>query len=142
MRGRLFFVCFLFTLPLLAALGHDIYFAYNNNETGISIDEPFKLTDITWMLVTYAPDFYDWLRESVSQSTWQNILVPLMSQKTAFIAAIPAVLLYGFLIIAKFGGFWPFSDKPLFQRDDRKKGYAFKGEGINKKRDQMRYKRK
>ncbi len=138
MRGGILTICFLFSLPLFAAIGHDLYLAYGHEEV-LVIEEPPKLTDITWMLVTYAPDAYDWLQQSTSEATRETIVVPLLQLKTIVASALPLATLLIFLILSKLLGLWPFTDRKLIGRKD-KSDYSFKG--LTKDKKAMRYKRK
>lgn len=138
MRGGIAFFCFLFALPFLAAAGHDIYLAYEDN--GLSLEEPLKVTDLTWMLVTYTPDLYDSIQQSVSAETRDAVIIPLLRMKTMVFAALPAITLYIYLIITKLLGLWPFSDRTLFNFGSKKKGFAFKSS--DKEKERVRYKRK
>ena len=126
MRGGILTVCFLFALPFFAAVGHDLYLAYGEQDM-LTIEEPPKFTDITWMLVTYSPETYDWIQNSTSVSTRKSIVVPLLRMKTAVAGALPLATLLIFLLITRLLGLWPFSDQPLFGGLGKKAEYSFKG---------------
>lgn len=141
MRGGIMMVCFLFALPLFAAIGHDVYLAYGHQEDVMAIEEPPKLTDLTWMLVNYTPGVYDWVQQNTSQSMRDHVIVPLLRMKTVIVGALPLAILGIYLLIARFLGLAPYGDRKLFSFGDRgKKGYSFKG--LQKEQKRMKYKRK
>ena len=138
MRGGILTVVFLFSLPFLAAVGHDLYLAYGNEDI-MAIEEPPKFTDITWMLVTYMPDTYDWIQQSTSEHTRDVLVVPLLRLKTIVAGAIPLATLIIFLCVTKLLGLWPYTDRKLIGRKD-KSDFTFKG--LTKEGKKVRYKRK
>ena len=141
MRGGIMMVCFLFALPFFAAIGHDVYLAYGHQEDIMAIEEPPKLTDLTWMLVNYVPSAYDWIQQSTSQSMRDNIIVPLLRMKTIVASALPLALLGLYLLVARLMGLAPFGDRKIFSfGGGGKKGYTFKG--LQKESKRVKYKRK
>lgn len=98
-------LCFLFTLPLLAAIGHDVYYAYQSPQ-GLSLEQPFQFSDLGWLWITYAGDSYHSVRPMVDPETWKKFIGPVLEQKSIVVAAVPALICYALLVIFKF--FMPF----------------------------------
>lgn len=100
MNGTLKFLTFLFTLPPLGVLAHDLYIIYGNEEEkveklkNLQIDpDHFTLSDVGRLWMGYAPDSLNTVRDSISLNTWQSFLAPLLEQNAMLVAAIPLILL-------------------------------------------------
>jgi hypothetical protein len=94
MRNSVLLGSLLFLLPA-AAIGHDAWIGYNRPELG-DVVHAFRLTDVGWVWMHYSKDSYDWARENFSEGFLTGFMDPLLSQKTALVAALPLIV---FLIV-------------------------------------------
>ncbi|MEM6781660.1 MAG: hypothetical protein AAF569_07330 [Pseudomonadota bacterium] len=101
MNGKLLLFTFILLIPALSVLGHDLYMAYGADEEKIEklkdleFDHGvFHLSDIGRLWIAYAPDSLNDVRRSVSLSTWQNFVAPLMEQTALLVALVPVILMY------------------------------------------------
>ncbi len=83
---------FILSLPFLAALTHDIYVAYDTY--GDEWIQYFHPSDLGWVWTQYAADSHDQARDSFGPDLWIAFVLPVLQQKTMFIAAIP-LLIFG-----------------------------------------------
>jgi hypothetical protein len=96
MRG-LVILCFLLALLPLGVLGHDIYLAYYGPD--MKPDHAIQLSDVGWLLKTYAPDAHQWLVDNTDKDMWDKYVGPLLEQ-TALFVALPPFLLAAFIALA------------------------------------------
>ena len=139
-------LCFLMALLPLAALGHDLYLAYQEAEQAhVEFgDKPINFTDIGWLWVHHSQDTYDWARRSVDPQTWKSFVDPLLQQTAVIVSAIPAVALAVFLVALKLLKDLPFIVKLRTsgrQKQTKKKG-GITMQGLDKSKKKMVYKRK
>ncbi len=141
MRG-VGFLCFLLLIPAMAILGHDVYLAYTKIEQDAS--QPFHLSDVGWLWVTYSPASYDWLHDSVDPEIWTAVFSPLMRATALLVAVIPAVAVYVTSLILKLmdPGTISIATRIFTGKGAKLKkgGYAFKG--LDKEKGRVKYKRK
>ena len=131
------FVCFLLALPCMAVVGHDIYFTYLRMERDhITFPEALQWSDLGWLWVEYAPKSYDWVHNSVNPAMWETAFLPLLEQSAVVVALIPAIVVYAYLLAARFTRLWPFAD--AVKKSAGK--YAF--ERVDQHKGKMKYKRK
>lgn len=100
-----FFLCFLFTLPAIAALGHDFYLA--------GVPDPgrpagFYFSDLGWVWVTYAKASHDWAAANLPTEVWATI-VEMMLQKPAVLvglvfAGVMYVIVIGTYLVSSVSG--------------------------------------
>lgn len=116
MSGGIKLFCFLLLLPFLAAIGHDLYAAYYSDPEKVAklealdIDpQSYQVSDAGYLLVHYAPKFYEDARLTVGEETWVKYLDPILKQYTFVVALIPAVIFYLYLLFAFVLGIPPFS---------------------------------
>ncbi len=136
MRG-LTILCFLLALPALAALGHDIYITYQDQD----YTRAMMFSDVGFLWVEYWPEGYKWAQDNIDQEYWDGFLTPLLEQTTVIVAAAPAVLVYILLLFLKLFNLPPFSDGTKTFGKYGKKG-AFSFSGGDKSKGKFRYKRK
>lgn len=151
MSGWIKFFCFLLALPAVAAIGFDAYMAYVDIEAGNSTQfspeapAPFKLTQIGWILQTYSPGSFSWLKETTSPEVWKNIITPILKSYAVILTCGIAGGTYITLFICSRLGIWPFNESPgLFSKGSKEKedSFAFESDLSNKKKGPMKYKRK
>ncbi len=82
---------FLATLPLLTALGHDIYFAYVNNKD-------FELSAAGFIWTKYHPESYQAVIDYLPLDQWEAINT-FLTYETVVLAAIFAVICYTLIAI-------------------------------------------
>lgn len=99
-------LCFLVILPVLACLGHDGYLYYLNREAGNGL--PFQLSDLGWMWVTYSPESFALVKESVDPGTW-NIVNLILERSGAILFGVIAAVVYLVLGVLWMFGLWPFA---------------------------------
>lgn len=136
MRG-LSVLCFLLALPALAALGHDIYITYQDQD----FTKTMMFSDVGFLWTRYGPESYKWAQDNLGKETWDGFLTPLLEQTTVIVAVIPALLVYTLLLLLKLLNFPPFSDGTKTFGHFRKKG-NFSFSGTDKSQGKFRYKRK
>ena len=142
MRGGIIFFCVLIALPALAALGHDVYLAYIDMEAGKP--DPFKLSALGWIWTTYNMDSYQYARDFIDKQTWSHFMEPLLEKNALYVAGIPALVIYGLLIVLRLLHLWPFNDAPAMfsgKKNKNEDSFAFDADIDNKKKG-MKYKRK
>jgi hypothetical protein len=116
MSGGLKFFCFLLLIPFLAAIGHDLYVAYYSDPEKVAklemldIDpQAYQVSDAGYLLLHYAPGFYEDARTTIGEASWMKYVDPVLKQYTFVVALIPAVLFYFYLLVAFVIGLPPFS---------------------------------
>ncbi len=134
MRGYTLLLSFLI-LPVLGALGHDIYITYKDQ----NFDKPMMFSDVGYLWTHYSPETYDLAHQSLAHDTWLNIITPLLEQMTVVVSAVPFVLSAIILLILKLLRLPPFSDGARVG-SFKKKGFGF-GSG-DKKQGKFKYNRK
>jgi len=136
MRG-ISILCFLLAVPALAALGHDIYIVYQDQD----FTKAMMFSDVGFLWTEYGPESYKWAQSNLSKETWDGILTPLLEQTTVLVAAAPALLVYGILLFLKIFNMPPFSDGTKTFGGSRKRG-SFSFSGGDKSQGKFKYKRK
>lgn len=113
MRGIHFFLLIV-TLPLLIALGHDLYLFYVAQEQGLSMDlvtkiytedrpaRQFDFADIGFIWKHYSLESYNLMAESFEPSEWAGIQEFLKIKAVHLFGAF-AILMYSFAILFKIG---------------------------------------
>lgn len=143
--------CFLIALPALAAIGFDIYMAYEEIEAGSNASfrpdspTPFKFTQIGWLWQTYSPDSFAWAKDAIDPDTWKSMILPVLRSYAIILTAGIAAFFYILLFILYKLGTWPFSGSGgLFARGPKEKGdsFSFDADLSNKKKGPAQYKRK
>lgn len=131
---------FLLALPAFAAIGHDIYLAYNNtNMEGV---DRFYFSALGWILTEYSPETYDFLYDGSDEETWNNFIDPLLKQKAVVVGAAPFAIFALIVGSMRILGLGPYEGQGLkiTGSKKRKKGkYSFSSEEAHKK---VKYKRK
>lgn len=131
---------FILALPALAALGHDIWLAYNN--TAYDIAERFYLSDLGWVWKEYSPESMEWAKFAFEPTTWQTYIDPVLEQKTVLIGAVPLIIALITIIVFKIFGYGAFEGQGLFTpriRKSKNTDFSFEGE---QKKARTKYKRK
>jgi len=113
MRSFLLFMCFLVTLPLLGALGHDIWQAFNGKD-GLDLTKPFTFSALGWIWKNCDPDSLKWARDNIDPDFWKSYIAPVLEQKSVIVAGIPALCVYALTFFLKFFGFRPFEGEGIF----------------------------
>lgn len=134
MRGYSF-LFFILAIPVIAALGHDIYITYHDQ----NFNKTMMFSDVGYLWTHYSPETYDWAKKNLSQKTWSNFLTPFLEQMTLLIAAIPLITFGSVLGFLKLCGLPPFRDAKVMR--GHKKGQFGFGSG-DKKQGRFKYKRK
>ncbi len=78
MRGVHLFL-FVAALPALAALGHDLYLFYNNQDMG------FQLAALGFIWTKYDPDSYKWVVEQTEPLGYWPYINWVLAQKAVFV---------------------------------------------------------
>lgn len=104
MRGIHFFLLIV-TLPVLIALGHDLYLFYVAQDQGLNMDlvtkiytedrpaRQFDFAALGFIWTKYSPDTYALMAESFEPSEWANIQ-ELLKLKAVYVFGAFAVLMY------------------------------------------------
>jgi len=135
MRGYTFLLTFL-TLPVLGALGHDIYITYQDQD----FNKPMMFSDVGYLWTHYHPESYNWARDNFSPESWGYLVAFVLEQKTMLVAAVPLAIAAVILAVLKLCGLPPFSGGIFGGRFNKKKGFSF-GSG-DKKQGRFKYNRK
>lgn len=116
MSGGIKLFCFLLLIPFFAAIGHDVYVAYYSDPAKVAklealdIDpQDYQVSDAGYLLLQYAPNFYEDARVTVGEEKWVKYFDPILEQYTFVVALVPAVLFYLYLLFAFVLGIPPFS---------------------------------
>lgn len=137
MRG-VTLLCLLLAVPFLAALGHDIYVTYEEQD----FTQPLKLSALGYLWVHYGPESYKWAESNIDTGTWEIIQTWLLEQKTVLVAAVPALVIYALLLILKLFNLPPFSDGASALSGKKPKGNDFTFASGQKQKKFFKYKRK
>jgi hypothetical protein len=129
-------LCFLLALPVLAALGHDIYITYQDQD----FTRAMMFSDVGYLWTHYEPGSYKWAQDNIDKATWDSFLTPLLEQSTVIIAAIPAVIVYSLLLILKLLNLPPFSDGVRVGKGHKKGNFAYSN--TDKSKGRFKYNRK
>lgn len=135
MRG-LSILCFLLILPILGALGHDIYVTYQDQD----FSKTMMFSDVGYLWTNYEPDTYKWAQKNVDQGTWDHVLTPILEQTSVVVAAVPALVTFSILILLRIFNLPPFRSDVSVKPGHRKGRFGF-GSG-DKGTGKMKYKRK
>lgn len=106
-------LCFFLILPALACLGHDGYVYYLNTQAGK--DLPFQLSDLGYLWVTYSPETFAVVKESVDAGTWYWVNL-VLEQTGVFLFGGIAAIVYAILGVCWLLGVWPFARIPTTAR--------------------------
>lgn len=137
MRG-IALLCFLLAVPFLAALGHDIYITYQNQD----FTQPLKFSALGYLWVHYGPESYKWAEANIDKGTWTHIQTWLLEQRTVVVTAVPALAVYALLLVLKLLHLPPFSDGARFFSGKKSKDSDFTFSGAADKKTKLKYKRK
>lgn len=132
MRGVHFFI-FLVALPALAALGHDAYLFYLNQDKG------FEMAALGFIWTKYHPDSYRWTVEATEPMGYWPYINLILAQKAALVGAAFAGFFYVILLILKILGLWPFNEPNLSGFSGNRRVDEVLG---GKKAGRFKYKRK
>lgn len=131
MRGVHLFM-FILALPALAALGHDAYLFYMNQDKG------FELAAAGFIWTKYHPESYRWTVEATSPDYWPYIN-EILAQKAVLVGAAFAGFFYVILGILKVLGVWPFAEEAVKTFSGNRRADEILGD---KKSARFKYKRK
>lgn len=134
MRGYTFLLLFL-ALPVLGALGHDVYITYQDQD----FTKEMMFSDVGYLWTHYHPESYNWAHRNFSPENWQYLVAFVLEQKTILVAAVPLLLAAAILAVLRLLGLPPFRDAGSMV-NFKKKGFGF-GSG-DKKQGRFKYKRK
>lgn len=84
------------TLPLLAAIGHDLYLFYENQFQGAPVPPAGwmgYLSALGFIWTRYSPESYTWVAESTPTNVWA-VLNALLTIKAVFVTAAFAAIFY------------------------------------------------
>ena len=113
MRGIHFFLLVV-TLPVLIALGHDLYLFYVAQDQGLSMDlvtkihsedrpaRQFDFAALGFVWTKYSPDTYALMAESFEPSEWAGIQ-EFLKLKAVYVFGAFAVLMYIVAFLFKIG---------------------------------------
>lgn len=121
---------FVVTLPVVAALGHDLYLFYLNQDMG------FKFAALGWIWTRYEPDSYKTVFETTEGDYWPYINA-LLAQKAFFVTLGFASIFYVLALFMKIIGVG--GEKEIKNFTGNKRVDEMLG---NKKGAKMKYKRK
>lgn len=115
------FLLFLVTLPLLMAIGHDIYMYTQHQDKGL------MLSALGYIWTTYHPESYKWTNENVDAGTWE-IINMVLAQKTILLGGAFAAVMYALIWLVSL----PFGEKKAKKSDridflnkDKKGAYKY-----------------
>ena len=119
MSSKIHLAFVLLLLPLLV-VAHDLYFWHEAKYNFAN----FRLSEVGFIWMEYAPDSYDAVVQFVGEETWETYAFPLMKLKTAALLGFPFMVffiirIWNYLKIVLFGG--------TVQRKSTKKGPAKQG---------------
>lgn len=134
MRGYTFLLSIL-ALPVLAALGHDIYVTYQDQD----LNKAMMFSNVGWLWTHYHAESFDTVRKSMSPENWHRLNVYVLEQKTILIAAVPFIIAAVILAVLRVLNLPPFQDAGSMGKF-KKNGFSF-GSG-DKKQGRFKYKRK
>lgn len=98
MKNLAIFVLFIFTLPFLAAVGHDFYIYH---QTGMT---EFRFIGVGWILTNYAPEYYSQILTLVDGNEKMLAIYGAVLEQKAVIAGliIMAIAYVPIILIAFF----------------------------------------
>lgn len=106
---------FISLLPLLLAVGHDIYLNYFSNVqkiedvTNLEISpDSFMMSDLGWVWGNYSPGTLEMIQNSVSANIWSSHINPILQKTTIMVASAPFFAGIAFLVLTLVIGVWPF----------------------------------
>jgi hypothetical protein len=127
------FLLFITILPLLGALGHDLYLAYGEDQDFSKLP---KFSDLGYLWVTYHADSFQMARQSIDPESWAALISPILELPSVLVTAIlPGIIIAVMLGIR--------AKNILMERGFSRKagGFVFRG-GLEKKGGKFNYKRK
>ncbi len=146
---------FIFSIPILLAIGHDLYVNFYQNDDNrakleaLQIDQlatsptGYMASDFGYILVQYIPNVYDDLKSGVDDTTWRAWVDPILGLYTFIVASVPFIIFSLWVLVWQLFQSWPFvpSAKSARIRGDR--GSA-KDDPLDKrsKQQKFQYKRK
>lgn len=90
-------LCFILAIPFLAALGHDAYITYQDQ----NYDQPMKFSQVGWLLQTYAPDSLGITKDSVEPTTWDTVITPVLKMRTVILTGVPFLGTLALILLLK-----------------------------------------
>ncbi len=135
MRG-IQILCVLLILPVLAALGHDLYITYQEQD----FTKPMMFSDVGYLWTHYSPDSYKWVQDNIGKEKWVSIVTPLLEQTSVVVSAIPAAVVYSLLLILKLLNMPPFGDGVRVKKGHKKGDFAYSN--TDKSKGRFKYNRK
>ena len=134
MRG-IGLLCFVLSLPAFAALGHDLYVTYQDQD----FLKPMMFSNIGYIWTHYSPETYIWAMKNISPDIWTGFVAPFLRFYTVLAAAAPAVLVFVVAGTLKIFNLPPFREISV-GRGFKKGQFGFKNADPSKSR--IKYKRK
>lgn len=130
---------FILVLPFLAALGHDLYISYGENQDYMNniATKEMMFSDVGYLWTTYEPDSYNWVRGDLDEESWKTFVAPFLEQTTVIVTLIPPAILMVIMLLIKF---WD-NLAVLVKTGGKKKSFKY-NDGSNKKAARFNYKRK
>ncbi len=98
MRSGLLALLIFVSLPLLAALGHDAWLFYENQDKG------FLFSEIGFLWTRYNPESFLSAREVMSPEDWAKLSTYILDQKTVVLTGAFTVFCYAIIALAKIFG--------------------------------------
>lgn len=132
----IFLLCFILAIPAFAALGHDIYLTYQDQD----FTKTMMFSDVGYLWTTYSPESYAWAKDHIDPGTWEVFLTPFLEQTTVLIALIPAILTFIIAMLLKIFNLPPFAQSAKAGKGPKGKNFSF-GSG-DRNQGQFKYKRK
>jgi len=137
MRG-IVVLCFLLVLPIFAALGHDIYVTYQEQD----FTQRMKFSNVRYLWSNYEHDTYEWAEKNIEPETWSNLVAPVLDQKSVIIAGVPALVIFSLLLILRLFQLPPFAPEVKVKKGHKKGDFGFGSGDRGKGKTKMSYKRK
>ena len=134
MRG-LGLLCFILILPVLGALGHDVYVTYQDE----NFAKTMMFSNVQYLWTHYSPETYVWSMKNIDPALWKGYIVPVIQLYTVIAAGIPAAIVFSVLILLRLLGLPPFRDVSV-ARGHKRGQFGFKS--TNAAKGRMKYKRK
>lgn len=96
---------FIVLLPALAALGHDAYLYYMNQDSAIYAEGELHrfFASLGYIWTTYHPSSYQEVVRSVSKETW-SVINMVLTQKAFFVGLVFAAVIYVLSFLSWFFG--------------------------------------
>lgn len=156
MRKGIFWTGFLFAIPALIALFHDIYLAWfadpavlkqiktlssENLELDIPWGNAFQFSDLGYVWMLYSDDSLHALHEMLGEGFFSTALDFVLKLPGVGVGLIIAFVAYGLLALRWKAGKWPFDDMKAPRGEDAKK---FGDDPLNRtgKSSHYKYKRR